>query len=145
MRNSKRSPELIDALSGHHWDDDMVSAPCQHPCLCFYGSFCPCCATFQQREKILDMTGEPYVFLDGACCCCKDPVDENCKTCCLCFEVCCCLGAAQGVNRFMVQTRFVRENDACDDCISDCVTCVVIGCMYAQQEHELNVIEEQGG
>ncbi|CAJ1357698.1 unnamed protein product [Effrenium voratum] len=49
---------------------------------------------------------------------------------CLCLEVCCCPGLAMTGNRFMVQTRFDKENTPCDDCIMNC-TCLFL-CMTSR-------------
>merc|ERR1719394_330118 len=64
------------------------------------------------------MTGEPYVCCAGLCPCgpLGQPQDENCVY----AEVCCCLGMALSGNRWMLQTRFLKQNDPCDDCLICC-------------------------
>ncbi|CAL1140491.1 unnamed protein product [Cladocopium goreaui] len=46
--------------------------------------------------------------------------------------------------RFMVQTRFDKENTACDDCIITGLVMSVQGCMHAQQQIEIDEIKKNG-
>jgi len=160
--------DLSNVLQGE-WRMDMMSAPCQSPCNFCYGLCCPCCFAHQQRGKILDITGEDYVCCGGASLCCNTPCGS--REPCMCLEACCCTHVAIMGNRFMMQTRFDIRNDTCDDtllgitaCINiladcagmcsdrdtaehlhhlaDCVNAVVCSCMLAQQQVQLNAIEE---
>lgn len=160
--------ELVQACTGH-WKTEMFEAPLQAPVSCLYGCCCICCASYQQRTELLDLTGEPYVCCAGLCPC--GPLGEPQDRACLALEVCCCPGLALSANRFMVQTRFDKENTACDDCIitftclfvcaldiarccidipheldflADCLVMSVQGCMHAQQQIEINEIKKNG-
>merc|ERR1719401_2354336 len=153
------------------WKTEMFKAPCEAPLQFCYGCLCICCATYQQRSELLDMTGEPYVCCAGLCPCgpLGEPQDRNC----LFLEACCCPGFALSGNRFMVQTRFDKENTPCDDCIlwftclfvygvqiarcfcedipeeldliADLLVHIVQGCMHAQQHIEIQDIKKNGG
>ncbi|CAJ1457207.1 unnamed protein product [Effrenium voratum] len=160
--------ELTTACTGH-WKTELFNAPCEAPLPFVYGCCCICCATYQQRTELLDLTGEPYVCCAGLCPCCglEQPQDRSC----LCIEVCCCPGLAMSANRFMVQTRFDKENTPCDDCIitgtclfvcaldivrcfidipreldfiADCLVMTVQGCMHAQQQIEIDEVKRNG-
>mmetsp|Transcript_64081 Transcript_64081/g.139390 ORF Transcript_64081/g.139390 Transcript_64081/m.139390 type:complete len:208 (+) Transcript_64081:73-696(+) len=164
--------EVADRLTGH-WQIGLFDAPCKDPMWFCYGCFCPCCAVIQQRWEILDVTGEPYICCGGmfAGCMCAGPLADPQDRNCMILEGCCCLGLAISGNRFMVQTRFNKENTACDDCIlwtvciiswvvcilrmvadvpdeiEDCVDCMIMivqGCMLAQQNTELKYVKETG-
>jgi hypothetical protein len=124
----------------------------------------------QQRMEILDVTSEPYVCCGGMFPC--GPLGEPQDRSCVVAEACCCPGLTVSGNRFLIQTRFDRQNTACDDCllwatclapylaclcecagvdvpqeIDNCVDCmhsVVVGCMLAQQKVELDHIKAVG-
>mmetsp|Transcript_67506 Transcript_67506/g.126095 ORF Transcript_67506/g.126095 Transcript_67506/m.126095 type:complete len:202 (+) Transcript_67506:96-701(+) len=173
----KKSQELADALAGHEWQIGMLEAPCVAPGHFLCGCFLPWCTAFKQREEILDIVGEPYVCCGGGCPCCglNKPCPDGMDTVCLAIEVCCCPVLAVTTNRYYIQTRFGRENSACDDCIitvtaclhclsciisifaicfcpeisdvaqfldhiADCAQCICMGCMYAQQDAELEYV-----
>mmetsp|Transcript_8920 Transcript_8920/g.16023 ORF Transcript_8920/g.16023 Transcript_8920/m.16023 type:complete len:341 (+) Transcript_8920:99-1121(+) len=162
--------QVVQSCTGH-WKVGMFQAPAAAPPQCVYGCLCPCCASFQQRNTLLDITGEPYVCCAGLFPCCgidKPQQDRNC----LYLEACCCPGLAISGNRFMVQTRFDKENTPCDDCIlwttclcvygieiarccgvdipeeldllADCLVLTVNGCMHAQQYIEIEDIKKNG-
>merc|ERR1712048_1369030 len=136
-----------------------------------YGCLCPCCFAHQQRNKLLDLTGEPYICCAGLypCCCCNQPCESRQPY--LFFETCCCTSQSILANRFMLQTRFDIRNDSCDDtllgvvaCLNviavlvecfgsedagngcrqliDCVNASVCACMLTQQDIEIKNIEE---
>lgn len=158
--------EVTSNLHGQ-WKVELFKAPCEVPWQCLYGCLCTPCAAYQQREELLDFTGEPYVCCAGLCAC--GPLGEPMDRGCLCIEACCCAGMALSGNRFMIQTRFDRENTPCDDCIitfttcfycaveiakcfvdvpdglellADCLVMSVNGCMHAQQHIELAEIKK---
>mmetsp|Transcript_14899 Transcript_14899/g.32174 ORF Transcript_14899/g.32174 Transcript_14899/m.32174 type:complete len:253 (-) Transcript_14899:71-829(-) len=160
--------EITQNLTGH-WSVGLFEAPCQAPHIFLYGCCCTCCAVYQQREELLTLTGEPYICCAGLFPC--GPLGEPQDKTCLFAEVCCCTGLALGANRFMVQTRFDKENTACDDCIlwttclfscavdiaqcfmdvpreiellSDCANMTVNGCMHTQQHIEIQEIKKNG-
>lgn len=148
-----------------------MEAPCKSPCTWCYGCCCPCCFAHQQREKLLDITGEPYICCAGLypCSCCNQPCESRQPY--LFCETCCCTSQSILANRFMLQTRFDIRNDSCDDtllsvvaclnCVAilvecfgseeagngcrqliDCVNASVCACMLTQQDIELKNIEE---
>merc|ERR1740121_2594853 len=149
----------------------MLDAPCSAPGKFAYGCCCPCCFTCAQRNELLRMTSEQYVCCAGLFPCgpLGEPQDPNCVY----AEVCCCMGCAISGNRWMLQTRFLKQNDPCDDCLICCnavlstvaclmelfgvdedatsaVTCAadtmnacVISCMLAQHEVEMDHIKEK--
>mmetsp|Transcript_3791 Transcript_3791/g.14053 ORF Transcript_3791/g.14053 Transcript_3791/m.14053 type:complete len:271 (-) Transcript_3791:287-1099(-) len=160
--------EVAAQLTGR-WKHQMFEAPCEAPVQCLYGCLCTCCAVYQQREELLKITGEPYICCAGLCPCgpLGEPQDKNC----LVIEACCCTGWALSANRYMIQTRFDRENTPCDDCIiwgtclficglniarcfmdipdeldfcADCLIMTVNGCMHAQQHIEIQEIKNTG-
>lgn len=160
--------EIAEQLDGH-WKTGMCTAPCESPLQFCAGSCCICCAVWQQRTELLQITGEPYVCCAGLCPC--GPLGEPQDQSCLFLEACCCPGLALSGNRFMVQTRFNKENTPCDDCIlwftclftcavdiarcfmdvpdglellADCLTITVQGCMHAQQAIEIEEIKKTG-
>eukprot|EP00928_Gymnodinium_smaydae_P028852 TRINITY_DN21896_c0_g1_i1.p1 TRINITY_DN21896_c0_g1~~TRINITY_DN21896_c0_g1_i1.p1 ORF type:complete len:272 (-),score=67.08 TRINITY_DN21896_c0_g1_i1:220-990(-) len=152
------------------WQVGLFEAPVQAPHKCCYGCVCICCSAYTQRNELLDLTGEPYVCFGGLCDGCG-PLGEPQDRSCLFLEVCCCPGLALSGNRWMVQTRFDRENTPCDDFIitatclfyyavqlaqccfdvpnelemlADCAVFSVDGCMYAQQQIEIEHIKKTG-
>eukprot|EP00927_Polykrikos_kofoidii_P067573 TRINITY_DN63016_c0_g1_i1.p2 TRINITY_DN63016_c0_g1~~TRINITY_DN63016_c0_g1_i1.p2 ORF type:complete len:255 (-),score=33.86 TRINITY_DN63016_c0_g1_i1:371-1135(-) len=165
--------ETAQYLTGK-WAISMCSSPAEVPCYFCTGLWVPWCFSYKQRLQILDITGEPYVCCGGMCPCgpCGKACPEDQKHCWLCCEVTCCTFQSVAANRFLVQTRFDRENDPCDDIIimyaaclsvvaalsrcfceddiadfivllSDVVSCTVCACMLAQQENEIELIKEQ--
>eukprot|EP00929_Paragymnodinium_shiwhaense_P102152 TRINITY_DN65337_c0_g2_i1.p1 TRINITY_DN65337_c0_g2~~TRINITY_DN65337_c0_g2_i1.p1 ORF type:complete len:212 (+),score=43.95 TRINITY_DN65337_c0_g2_i1:127-762(+) len=165
--------EINDYLS-NKWAIDMLHAPVQAPVLCIKGCIFPCCFAYQQRKEILAVTGEPYLCCGGTCPCgpCGKPCPEDQVPMWLGLEACCCPFQAVTANRYMLQTRFERMNDPCDDmllayaamlacvalfaecfmdkeeadaikALSDVVNCTVCACMLAQQQTELDVIREE--
>merc|ERR1719456_1520642 len=119
--------------------------------------------------ELLEMAQEKYLCCAGLCPCgpLGKPQDEQC----LYLEVCCCPGIAVGANRWMLQTRYLRQNDPCDDCLiifqqalqclacvmraagsedadevtalSDVVNCCVCSCALAQQQVEIEHLKEK--
>mmetsp|Transcript_6370 Transcript_6370/g.13920 ORF Transcript_6370/g.13920 Transcript_6370/m.13920 type:complete len:202 (-) Transcript_6370:159-764(-) len=175
----QKSDELVNALAGREWQIGMLEAPCRAPGHFCCGAFCPWCTACRQREEILELIGEPYVCCGGGCPCCglNKPCPDGMDTCCLVAEVICCPIIAVTTNRYYIQTRFGRENSACDDyiitytavlqcisCILSCVAaccfpelrdvaelvafcadlaqCCCLGCMYAQQDTELDYVSQ---
>eukprot|EP00443_Scrippsiella_acuminata_P008627 CAMPEP_0115201832 /NCGR_PEP_ID=MMETSP0270-20121206/17824_1 /TAXON_ID=71861 /ORGANISM="Scrippsiella trochoidea, Strain CCMP3099" /LENGTH=512 /DNA_ID=CAMNT_0002615247 /DNA_START=28 /DNA_END=1568 /DNA_ORIENTATION=- len=161
--------QVVDQLSGE-WQVGLCEAPCSAPLSFCYGCLCSCCMAAQQRQQILDVIGEPYVCCGGMfpCCGLDSPQDSSCAW----VEACCCPGLAVAANRFLIQTRFDRQNTACDDCIlwvtclapwvvclcqcagvdvpdevENCVDCLqmsVTGCMLAQQKVEIDYVKTTG-
>lgn len=150
----------------------MLQSPCHSPGTFCCSCICAPCKTCTQRHEILDVISEQYVCCGGLCpCCCfKEPMDKNC----IYLEVCCCPTMALVGNRFLIQSRFLKKNDPCDNClismacvcdcigclvecftsrdglgdcfhhIADCIHCGVVGCMLTQQHVELNKIKMHG-
>lgn len=155
---------------GTNWQVKMFEAPCEVPGSFCYGCCCPMCFTCSQREEILELTNEPYICCAGLCPC--GPLGQPQDKSCLYAEVCCCLGMSVAANRWMLQTRFLKINDPCDDClilcnaalscvaclcqlfnddegmvslvmcIADVMNCCVMSCMLAQHQHEIAHIKE---
>lgn len=163
-------PEEIDAVMPGEFEIEMFQAPAEETMQCCFGCFCPCCAVYHQRERLLAVTGEEYVCCAGMCpiLCLKDPLP---KVPVLCIESFCCSWWALSGNRFMVQTRFGKRNTACDNrilccmclvniitCIASCfveipqeisacvelMNCSVFGCMHGQQSREVDNVEKKG-
>eukprot|EP00933_Yihiella_yeosuensis_P057925 TRINITY_DN5804_c0_g1_i1.p1 TRINITY_DN5804_c0_g1~~TRINITY_DN5804_c0_g1_i1.p1 ORF type:complete len:251 (-),score=50.36 TRINITY_DN5804_c0_g1_i1:513-1265(-) len=160
--------EVSQAFTGH-WKVGLFQAPCYSPHCCVFGCCCICCAACKQRTELLDLTGEPYVCCAGLFPC--GPLGDPQDRMCLGLEVCCCPGLALNANRWMVQTRFDRENTFCDDCLicftclcswgvmiarcfvdvpeelemaADCLVMSVQGCMHAQQQIEIEEVKKTG-
>jgi len=161
--------EVVQNLTGE-WRTGLCEAPCEAPLSFLYGLCCPCCMASQQRLKILDVIGEPYVCCGGMFPC--GPLGEPQDRSCIWAEACCCTGLAISGNRFLIQTRLDRQNTACDDCllwatclapyvvclcecagvdvpneIENCVDCMqitVASCMLAQQQVEIDYVEKHG-
>lgn len=152
------------------WQVEFSAAPCSAPHLCCYGFCCPCCFAYQQRNRILDLTGEPYLCCGGVCSCCATPCERRNPW--LCCETCCCTSSSILFNRYMIQTRFDIRNDPCDEsmlgliaclnivancaqCCSDretaehiehlqhCINAAICSCMLTQQSLELRRIEDE--
>mmetsp|Transcript_146882 Transcript_146882/g.366322 ORF Transcript_146882/g.366322 Transcript_146882/m.366322 type:complete len:227 (-) Transcript_146882:69-749(-) len=163
--------ELAEALT-RTWDIKMVNAPMAAPGTCCFAFWCGPCMAYSQRNELLDITGEPYICCAGLCPCgpCSKPCSDRNPW--LCLEVCCCTSQAILGNRFMIQTRFDRQNDPCDDCLltlvclfdclalfarcfmdeetadclkaaSDCLYATVCACMLTQHKVELEIIKEE--
>jgi len=161
--------EVADALTGH-WQIGLFETPVKAPVSFCYGCCCSCCMTCQQRLEILDVIGEPYVCCGGLFPC--GPLGEQQDRNCIFLETCCCPGLALSANRFLIQTRFDRENTFCDDCLMwavclaswavcilnlvgcdvpdeienlvDCARMTVQGCMLGQQQAEIDYIKRNG-
>mmetsp|Transcript_2931 Transcript_2931/g.7927 ORF Transcript_2931/g.7927 Transcript_2931/m.7927 type:complete len:205 (-) Transcript_2931:20-634(-) len=161
--------EVTQALTGQ-WQVGLFETPFKAPISFCYGCCCSCCMTCQQRNEILDIIGEPYVCCGGLfpCGLLGEPQDRQC----IFLETCCCPALALQGNRFLIQTRFDRENTCCDDCILwtvclaswavcilqcvgvdvpdelenavDVAVCTVEGCMLAQQQVEVDHVKQAG-
>mmetsp|Transcript_108341 Transcript_108341/g.263329 ORF Transcript_108341/g.263329 Transcript_108341/m.263329 type:complete len:283 (-) Transcript_108341:41-889(-) len=160
--------DLNNVLHGT-WSVPLSEAACAAPCHFCAGFWCPCCFAYQQRNKILDITGEPYVCCGGSCICCQQTCDGREPW--LCLEACCCTSPAILANRYMIQTRFDVQNDPCDETIlgltafinmlADCaeicmdresarhlehvmhlINACICSCMLTQQHAELQRVEE---
>mmetsp|Transcript_22432 Transcript_22432/g.51059 ORF Transcript_22432/g.51059 Transcript_22432/m.51059 type:complete len:212 (-) Transcript_22432:120-755(-) len=161
--------EMAELLEGQ-WQIGMFESCIKAPHWCCLGCCCPACLTCKQRFDILEVTGEPYVCCGGTLPC--GPLKEPRNKYCVCLEACCCLGCAISSNRYMIQTRFDRENTCCDSCLiwsmccvswalcilnlcgadvpdecedaANCFIASVQGCMLAQQQREVEFVREQG-
>ena len=152
--------------AGEKWQTDLCKACCAQPVMCVLGYIAPWCCVFQQRKKLLmeDLNNyECCAGMWGRSCtekCNKCTKGNEC--CCLCLESVCCLGCAIHANRFIVMQHYRLQNDCCDvvimhlACICSIVACIlqdenlenladliyyiVIGCMLAQHEHQMDQI-----
>jgi len=165
-----RVKEDLNNLLRGTWAVPLSEAACVAPCHFLAGFCCPCCFAYQQRNKILDITGEPYVCCGGSCICCQQTCDSREPW--LCLEVCCCTSPAILANRYMIQTRFDVRNDPCDEtllamaafvnlaahCAEICmdresarhlehimhlINACICSCMLTQQHKELKRVEQE--
>jgi len=162
--------QAIAQAANEEWQIGVCQTPCKQPVRLVYGCCCPCCASYQDRVELLNITGEPYVCCGGLCPC--GPLGNPQNPNYLMFEVFLCPGLASSGNRFLLQTRFARTNTPYDECIicfthlcswmiwlaefvacdvpqevellADCVTMSVNGCMHAQQHAEIEFIKKDG-
>jgi len=138
----RMGPELVQTLTrGQQWQMRMLHTPCKAPGWFCYGAWCPWCFTYQQRNQVLQMTGEPYVCCGGICPCgpLGEPQSEGMKPWLLCLEVCCCPMLAVAGNRYALQTRLWRQNDPCDDCVlalQVCLSCCALLLAIAGTDEE---------
>lgn len=123
---NKPSAEIANVLSGNQWQIGMFEAPCSAPASCCCACLCSCCMVYKQRTEILEITNEPYYPFGGtcfgcaqcSCCkCCGEPVAPSQVPCCLGLESFCCTSLALQINRYLIQTRFAKENTQADDCL----------------------------
>mmetsp|Transcript_141860 Transcript_141860/g.441031 ORF Transcript_141860/g.441031 Transcript_141860/m.441031 type:complete len:208 (+) Transcript_141860:93-716(+) len=162
--------EEISSQFEGQWQIGLFEAPIKAPGWFCCGCCCSCCLTCRQRLEILDIIGEPYVCCGGLCPCgpLGEPQDRNC----IYLETCCCPSLAISANRYLIQTRFDRENTCCDDCLIwtmcicswalciakcvgadvpdevenavDCFVAAVQSCMLSQQQVEVQYVKETG-
>lgn len=123
---SRLTPELIGALQAHGgpWEIPMIDTPFKVPDKWFYGCCCACCSVYSHRRELLELTHEKYLCCAGLFPC--GPLAEPQDEVCLYAEVCCCFGLALSANRWMLQTRFLKQNDPCDDALILCNA--LLGC-----------------
>jgi len=109
-----------------HLEGEFKHGPCgsccHAPCSCCLFCIFPQCAVCIQRQRILAVTGEPYVCCGGLVPCCG--CDSECPKCCICCEAFLCTNTAVAANHFYVQTRFGLKNNGCDGCLQ-CFNCCV--------------------
>lgn len=143
---AQQKMELKKDLTGE-WEVGLLETPMKHPGICCPVAICfPCGASYfacQQRKKILELTGEPYVCCgDGLCGFFKaekNPKDVEHE---MLAEACCCLLIAVQTNRFYIQTRFNKKDTECDHrlmCIEECLW------TFACVLRLLNVIDDMCG
>ena len=79
------------------WDVALCATCKTDPKFCLAGCCCAWCIACYQRELMLyDKMNEEYLCCQGTFgtkCCCPNQV-KKCPHCCLCLEVCCCLGCS---------------------------------------------------
>jgi len=106
--------ERVDSvLTGEFETDACKSTCCTLGCIGFF-CFQPCVIAFQ-RQRILSITGEPYICCGGTWPFCG--FDEPTHELCIIGEVLWFPCRAAAANRFLVQTRFNRRNTGCDNCL----------------------------
>lgn len=120
--------DVDDVLTGEFTNDACSSSCCKLDC-CFYVC-CPAIAVCQQRKRILEISGEPYICCGGTFPFCG--FDKPANDICLIGEVYCCLAPAGAANRFYFQTRFNKKNTGCDDFLRICHCCLTIECAIAR-------------
>lgn len=133
--------EVANALQeeGTPWKVPMIETCTTDPVHFAYGCCCPVCFVYQQRKQLLELTNEKYICCGGMYPC--GPLGQPCDEMpWLCLEACCCTGCAVGGNRWMLQSRFLKQNDACDDCIICCnsaLACLACILQVAGADEEL--------
>jgi hypothetical protein len=144
---AQQKMELKKDLTGE-WEVGLMETPMKYPMICcpVFVTF-PCCgAAFfacQQRKKILELTGEPYICCGNGLCGFfkteKNPKDAEMD---MLIESCCCTLMAVQTNRFYIQTRFNKKDTECDErlmCIEECLW------TFACVLRLLNVIDDMCG
>jgi len=150
----------------------LERAPFKEPVAFCFACFCVPCAAYHQREVLLELVGEEYLCCGGVFP--VGPLrNPQPKFPCLLLESVFCPWMAISANRYIVQTRFGRRNGRFDDAIVTfaalfCnvvnILCVLanfempeelaatayglvlcaMGCMHAQNVHEIKKIIENG-
>lgn len=151
------------------WITTLFRAPFEKPLSCLWGTSCLCCAVYDQRSDLLDITGEPYVCCGGLYP--VGPLRNPQSRSMMAFEAFFCPWCALHANRYIIQTRFDKANTACDNLIlqatclctcfmlaskcfresprecDNCAFCansIFAGCMHAQQQVEIDSVKENG-
>lgn len=158
---------VADQCQGQ-WNIDLFSTITQRFTATLYGTSCICCAAYQQRSELLEITGEPYICFGGLCP--LGPLRNPQGPSWLAIESVLCPCCALNANRYIIQTRFDKANTAADNFLltATCLctslvklihyvkdvpeldTCVPLanmflaGCMYAQQQLEIDEIKQNG-
>ena len=144
----------------------MCMSCCEEPMFWCFACFCPWCASYQQREKLLMGNLANYECCAGingtACADRMRSCTRGNESCCLMLEVCLCLGCSVHGNRWMVQQHYGLENTCCDvfvmylSCICSILACItgeealetvsdivfytMVGCMLTQHETQMKRI-----
>ena len=87
---------FCDIILLANWDVALCATCKTDPKFCIVGCCCPWCISCYQRELLLYDKMEEYLCCQGVfgtACCCPNQV-KKCPHCCLCLEVCCCLGCS---------------------------------------------------
>ena len=150
----------------NQWTTSMMASCCAEPKMCLLGFLCQPCCVMQQRKRLLMEDMRNYECCAGIW---GPNCTQRCNGCtkgkedfCLCLESFFCLACAISGNRWMVRQHYNLENDCCDtflmalacvlriigcllrtdkcENIADCVFHMVISCMLAQHEHQMNVM-----
>ncbi|KAF8299708.1 hypothetical protein TcYC6_0062860 [Trypanosoma cruzi] len=151
--------EVENWEGSNKWATSMILAPCNEPCFCLGACFCPCCCTIMQRKKLLLGDWSRYICCAGLCGDLSCFSGKGVEPCCMCLEATLCLSCAVHGNRFMVLQHYNLENDCCDvaviccSCVlsilaiicnndslkmlADIAYCATIGCILAQNEHQM--------
>jgi hypothetical protein len=150
------------------WAIGMCDAPCENTGFCLMSCFCPWCCAYRQRKRLLLNNLNNYVCCAGMFGSCSERCTNCCGgQLGLCLESWLCVGCAVHGNRWMIQSTYGLENTTCDvfimyvACICSWLAClaaifcdssladalnniadlifhIVMGCMLAQHDYELN-------
>eukprot|EP00298_Acanthocystis_sp_HF-20_P029887 c8855_g1_i1.p1 GENE.c8855_g1_i1~~c8855_g1_i1.p1 ORF type:complete len:202 (+),score=41.69 c8855_g1_i1:25-630(+) len=118
---------------------NLCSAPCNNPGCCCLAFFCPHCVAYNLRKRALHNDMTRYICCQGylgSCCCFKpgEMGERSCPECCLCMEVCCCLGLSMSSTRFVLMDEYSIQPDICDYrlmCFSNTLQILSCICMIA--------------
>ena len=123
----------------NEWKTGMFEAPCNDPCWCLLGCFCPCPAAYFLRDTVLENQPDRYKCCQGYYDC--DPCwkagnlgEKNCPQFCNCLEAFLCYGLHVSSSRASVMDTRQIKPDRCDNrligfnncclllrCICDCL------------------------
>lgn len=124
-------PDDID----RHLEGEFLHSECTSCCLaplsCAFCCLFPPWGVCIQRQRILHITGEPYICCGGLTACCG--CDFKCPKICALFEAMFCMSFAMAANHFYVQTRFGLKNTRTDRCLQcqHCFVSVPLSCCRA--------------
>ena len=162
--NGAEQMKLEGENNTNKWETGLLGSCCAEPLVCMFGFCCgPCCAC-KQRKRLLMNDMSRYMCCAGmwgpSCTQHCNKCTKDKETCCLCLESFCCLGCAVHGNRYMVMQHYGLQNDCIDVAImwcacicqilaclcdseelrnlADCIFYMVMGCMLAQHEHQMN-------
>ncbi|XP_063928094.1 uncharacterized protein LOC135141179 [Zophobas morio] len=101
------------------WDINICETCYKTPKNFFWAFFCPPCAQFYQRKRILGGDLERYTCCGGEICapCISwtDGLVKKAPECCLCTEILCCFYCSVGASRIMLQRKFHIRNTKFED------------------------------
>jgi len=132
------------------WVSPLLGACGENPLYWLFACFCPWCASYKQREKLL--LGN---FAHYQCCAgllgpdCTQNIQSNAvvpvfrgnQKCCLCLEVIFCLSCSVRGNRWMIQQHYGLENTCCDKLVINlscpCQWLACLGCECAESSSDI--------
>eukprot|EP00760_Papus_ankaliazontas_P012083 PhM_4_TR15183/c7_g1_i1/m.41425 len=121
--------------------EHLCCAGFKDPLFCCTACFCPWCMAYSQRKKLLMGNMQYYeccAGINGRMCTSRmNKCTKGNEECCLCIEVCCCLGCSVHGNRWMVQQHYGLENTCCDVFIMYLACfCSILACLTGEESLE---------